>query len=95
MFRDKNVGVPILGIIENMSWFSPKAHQDEKYFLFGKGGGEQLSKKYNIPLLSQIPISETMCNSCDWGDLSDLFKEEGVKSGFDNLLDCILKSHVA
>ncbi len=36
MFRDKNVGVPILGIIENMSWFTPKAHQDEKYFLFGK-----------------------------------------------------------
>ncbi|MEA5005572.1 MAG: Mrp/NBP35 family ATP-binding protein [Rikenellaceae bacterium] len=91
MFRDPNVGVPVLGVVENMSWFTPVAHPDEKYFLFGKGGGEKLAKKFNIPLLAQIPINEKLCESCDWGDLDQLFNDPAIKSGFEDLVKAILK----
>lgn len=91
MFRDPNVGVPVLGVVENMSWFTPVAHPDEKYFLFGKGGGEKLAKKFSIPLLAQIPINEKLCESCDWGDLDQLFNDPTIKSGFEDLVKAILK----
>ena len=91
MFRDPNVGVPVLGVVENMSWFTPVAHPDEKYFLFGKGGGEKLAKKFSIPLLAQISINEKLCESCDWGDLDQLFNDPAIKSGFEDLVKAILK----
>ncbi len=91
MFRDPHVGVPILGIIENMAWFTPSKHSDEKYFLFGKGGGLALSKAFDIPLIAQIPINENICESCDGGRLNELFQEAGVKSGFENILKSIIK----
>ncbi len=90
MLRDKTIGVPVLGIIENMSWFTPTKHPDEKYFLFGKGGGEKLSKMFNVPLLAQIPMNEIISTSCDEGKINELFKDSQVKSGFDNLTDRIL-----
>ena len=91
MFLDSKVGVPVLGVIENMAWFTPSAHPDEKYFLFGKGGGEALSKAFKIPLLAQIPINEYICASCDGGNLNDLFKDAGVKAGFDNVVKVIVE----
>jgi len=89
MFRDDQVGVPVLGIVENMSWFTPSKHPDEKYFLFGQGGGEELSKAFRIPLLTQIPVNEGVCMSCEGGRLNDLFNDRGVKEGFDHLLKSI------
>lgn len=91
MFSDPHVGIPVLGIIENMAWFTPSKHPDEKYYLFGEGGGEELSKAFNIPLIAQIPITETLCASCDGGKLNELFNDNLVRSGFDNLSDSILR----
>jgi ATP-binding protein involved in chromosome partitioning len=56
MFMNPQVNVPILGVVENMSWFSPAHRLEEKYFLFGKDGGKQLSLQLQIPLLAQIPL---------------------------------------
>jgi ATP-binding protein involved in chromosome partitioning len=56
MFENKDINVPILGIVENMSWFTPSKHPDEKYFIFGKGGGEKIAKEYNTQLIGQIPL---------------------------------------
>ncbi len=56
LFRCKSSPVPILGVAENMSWFSPAPHPLEKYFIFGKGGGERLAIELNVPLLAQIPL---------------------------------------
>jgi len=56
MFTNPDLNVPILGIIENMAWFTPEEHPDEKYFLFGKGGGEKLAHEFNTRLLGQIPL---------------------------------------
>lgn len=89
MYHDSNIGAPVLGIVENMSWFSPSKHPDEKYFLFGQGGGKTLAEKFNVPLLAQIPMDENICNSCDDGKLDELFTNPGVKSGFNALLKTI------
>jgi len=56
MFTNPDLNIPILGIIENMSWFTPKQHPDEKYFIFGQGGGRKLAAEFNIKLLGQIPL---------------------------------------
>lgn len=90
MFKNKRVGVPVLGIVENMAWFTPSKHPDEKYFLFGKGGGEKLSKIFNVPLIAQIPINENICQSCDEGKLDILFEDNEVKMAFINLTDAVL-----
>jgi ATP-binding protein involved in chromosome partitioning len=56
MFSSKSIEVPILGIIENMSWFSPEELPDNKYYIFGRDGGKNLAEKMNIHFLGQIPI---------------------------------------
>jgi ATP-binding protein involved in chromosome partitioning len=56
MFTTPDLEVPILGVIENMSWFSPVKHPDEIYYIFGKGGGLQLAKEFDTVLLGQIPL---------------------------------------
>lgn len=91
MFQSEHIGIPILGIVENMTWFTPSKHPDEKYFLFGQGGGMLLSDITGIPLIAQIPVNENLCSSCDEGKLNELFNDDAVKSGFDNLLKSILK----
>ncbi len=91
MFHSEHVGIPVFGIVENMAWFTPSKHPDEKYFLFGKGGGNLLSDSTGIPLIAQIPVNENICGVCDEGRLNELFNDEMVKSGFDSLLKGILK----
>ncbi len=56
MFTNPDINVPVLGVIENMSWFSPEKHPDEKYFIFGTGGGLRLAKEFDTTLLGQIPL---------------------------------------
>ncbi|MBN1413885.1 MAG: Mrp/NBP35 family ATP-binding protein [Bacteroidales bacterium] len=56
MFSNPDLNIPVLGIIENMSWFTPTNHPDEKYFIFGQGGGEKLAREFRTRLLGQIPL---------------------------------------
>jgi ATP-binding protein involved in chromosome partitioning len=56
MFSSKNIEVPILGIIENMSWFTPQELPENKYYIFGKDGGKDLAEHLGLPFLGQIPI---------------------------------------
>lgn len=91
MYLDEHVGIPVYGVVENMSWFSPSKHPDEQYYLFGKGGGKELAKAFNLPLLAQIPINETICQSCDEGKLGELFNDTATQKGFENLTDGIIK----
>ena len=56
MFTNPDLKIPVLGIIENMSWFTPEQHPDEKYYVFGKGGGHKLAIEYDTYLLGQIPL---------------------------------------
>ena len=68
MFRNESVNKPILGLVENMAWFTPAEHPDEKYYIFGKEGGVRMAEKYQIPLLGQIPIVQSIREGGDDGE---------------------------
>ena len=68
MFRNKDVNKPIIGLVENMAWFTPEEHPDEKYYLFGRDGGLRMAEKYQIPLLGQIPIVQSIREGGDSGE---------------------------
>lgn len=72
MFTGSNLNIPILGIIENMAWFTPSELPDNKYFLFGKDGCKNLASKFELPLLGQIPIIQSVCEGGDNGSPASL-----------------------
>lgn len=67
MFRMKPIEVPVLGIIENMAYFTPDELPDKKYYIFGQGGGQKLSIEFDVPLLGEIPIVEKIREGGDNG----------------------------
>ena len=67
MFRNPQVDKPIFGLVENMSWFTPAAHPEEKYYLFGKDGGAQMAANLDIPFLGQIPLVQDIREGADDG----------------------------
>ena len=67
MFMGEHVNVPVLGIVENMSWFTPATHPDEQYFIFGRDGGKQLADALGVELLGQIPLVASICKGSDDG----------------------------
>ncbi|MCF0218181.1 MAG: Mrp/NBP35 family ATP-binding protein [Muribaculaceae bacterium] len=67
MFRDDKVNVPILGLVENMAWFTPEKHPDEQYFIFGPERGPELAREYNVRLLGEIPVVGAISQSGDAG----------------------------
>ena len=67
MFLGEHVNVPVLGIVENMSWFTPAAHPTEQYFIFGQNGGKNLAETLGVELLGQIPLVAGICKGGDDG----------------------------
>jgi len=67
MFKSEKINVPVLGLIENMSWFTPSELPNNRYYIFGKNGGERLANAFDIPLLGQIPVVQSICDNCDAG----------------------------
>ena len=67
MYQNDKVNVPILGLVENMAWFTPAQHPDEKYYIFGKEGVKNLAQEMNVPLLGQIPVVQDICENGDNG----------------------------
>ena len=67
MYRNDKVNVPILGLVENMAWFTPAELPDNKYYIFGKDGCKRLAEELGVPLLGQIPIVQSICESGDEG----------------------------
>ena len=67
MFVNEKVGVPILGVVENMAWFTPAELPGNKYYIFGKEGGKRMAEAFNIPLIGQIPLVQSICESGDAG----------------------------
>lgn len=67
MFLNPQTAIHLLGIIENMSWFTPEEHPEERYYLFGSGGGQELAGEYHLPLLAQVPLISGMHQRADAG----------------------------
>ena len=68
MYRNEKVNVPILGLVENMAWFTPVELPENKYYIFGKGGCAALAGELGVPLLGQIPLVQGICESGDAGE---------------------------
>lgn len=85
MFQNDKVGVPILGLIENMAWFTPAELPENKYYIFGKDGVKKLAEERGIELLGQIPIVQSICESGDNGKPICLNNDGIVSSAFDNV----------
>jgi ATP-binding protein involved in chromosome partitioning len=67
MFGQAQINVPIIGLVENMAYFTPAELPDNKYYLFGKEGGKKLAEEYDLPFLGQIPLVQTIREGGDNG----------------------------
>ena len=67
MYRNEKVGVPILGLVENMAWFTPAELPQNRYYIFGREGCKQLAQELQVPLLAQIPLVQSICDNGDQG----------------------------
>ena len=90
LFVNLNLKEKILGVVENMSWFTPMEHAEEKYYLFGKGGGERLAKEYETNLLAQIPLVDGMSEASDKGSFYNYQQSEIIQNIYRDLLKKIL-----
>jgi ATP-binding protein involved in chromosome partitioning len=68
MFRNKQIQRPIFGLVENMAWFTPEEHPDEKYYIFGRDGGARMAEDLGIELLGRIPLVQGIRESGDAGE---------------------------
>lgn len=91
MYRNDKINVPILGLVENMSWFSPAELPNNKYYLFGREGVKRLSEETGIPLLGQIPLVQSICESGDDGEPVALHPETPSGSAFADLAAALIK----
>jgi ATP-binding protein involved in chromosome partitioning len=89
MFEGDRINVPVLGIVENMSWFTPEELPDNRYYIFGKEGCKNLAEKTGIPLLGQIPIVQGIRESGDEGKPVALFPERPAAKAFLDLAHAV------
>ncbi|HNP94756.1 MAG TPA: Mrp/NBP35 family ATP-binding protein [Cyclobacteriaceae bacterium] len=90
MFKQPQINVPVLGIVENMAYFSPEELPDNKYYIFGKDGGKNLSEKYGVPLLGQIPLVQGIRESGDSG-LPAVMKDGITAEAFKELAESVAR----
>ncbi|MBR4925590.1 MAG: Mrp/NBP35 family ATP-binding protein [Prevotella sp.] len=90
MYRNEKVNVPILGLVENMAWFTPKELPENKYYIFGKEGCKQLAAELNVPLLAQIPLVQGICESGDEGKPAALSSDTMTGIAFLNLAQAVV-----
>ena len=90
MYRNDKVNVPILGLVENMAYFTPAELPDNKYYIFGKEGAKQLAKEMGCPLLAQIPLVQSICENGDKGEPSAVNVDSVTGQAFLNLAQAVV-----
>lgn len=86
MFNSEKIKVPILGLIENMSYFTPAELPENKYYIFGKEGGKKLAEESKVPFLGEIPLVQSICESGDSGKPVALESDDNpISKAFDKL----------
>lgn len=66
-FKNASINIPVLGIAENMSWFTPAELPENKYYIFGQGGAQQLSEEFGVPVIGEIPLVQSIREAADAG----------------------------
>ncbi len=82
MFTQENIDVPILGLVENMAYFTPAELPDNKYYIFGKEGAKKLAAKSQVPFLGEIPLLQSVCESGDNGKPIALDDDSPIANAF-------------
>ena len=82
MFGQTPIKVPILGIVENMAYFSPPELPDNRYYIFGKDGGKKMAERYDLPFLGEIPLVQSVREAGDGGVPIVLHEDEAVSNAF-------------
>ena len=90
MYQNDKVNVPILGLVENMAWFTPAELPENKYYIFGKEGCKNLAKEMGVPLLAQLPIVQSICENGDEGRPSALDAETITGQAFLSLAQAVV-----
>ena len=90
MYRNEKVNVPILGLIENMAWFTPAELPGNRYYIFGREGCKQLAEEMKVPLLAQIPLVQSICDSGDQGTPAALSSETATGLAYINLAQAVV-----
>ncbi|MBR2150671.1 MAG: Mrp/NBP35 family ATP-binding protein [Prevotella sp.] len=90
MYRNEKVNVPILGLVENMAWFTPAELPENRYYIFGREGCKQLAKQMNVPLLAQIPLIQAICESGDAGEPAATHSDNATGLAFINLAQAVV-----
>ena len=81
MFRNEKIAVPVLGVVENMAWFTPVSHPDEKYYIFGNGGAARMAEEAGVDLLARIPLVADICENADAGHPTSLALQAAAATG--------------
>ena len=90
MYRNEKVNVPILGLVENMAWFTPAELPQNRYYIFGKEGCKQLAAEMHVPLLAQIPLVQGICESGDQGTPAATNSDTATGLAFINLAQAVV-----
>jgi ATP-binding protein involved in chromosome partitioning len=90
MFQMESINVPVLGIVENMSYFSPEELPENKYYIFGKDGAKELAKKLNLPLLEEIPLVKSVREAGDVGRPAVLQGATDIANSFVQLAENVV-----
>ncbi|MBP7496276.1 MAG: Mrp/NBP35 family ATP-binding protein [Bacteroidales bacterium] len=93
MFNNKDLNIPIIGVIENMSWFSPAKHPEEYYYLFGKGGGHRLAAEFDTLLLGQIPLIMEVGEAAEQGKTVFAQDNTTVINNFEKITELMIESN--
>lgn len=91
MYQNEKVNVPIFGLVENMAWFTPAELPENKYYIFGKEGVKKLAEEMNVPLLGQIPIVQSICESGDEGEPVAVADNTITSLAFKNLAETVVR----
>ncbi|WP_291786025.1 Mrp/NBP35 family ATP-binding protein [Cecembia sp.] len=90
MFKQPQINVPVLGVVENMAYFTPEELPDNKYYLFGKEGGQKLAEKFGVPFLGEIPIVQSIRESGDIG-YPAVLRQGITQDAFSNLAENVAR----
>lgn len=85
MFKNANISVPVLGVVENMAYFTPEELPDNKYYIFGKDGGKSLADQFEVPFLGEIPLVQSIREGADRGFPAVLNDEPIAKAAFTDI----------
>lgn len=92
MFGQAQLNVPVIGLVENMSYFTPAELPENKYFIFGKGGGKRLAEEYDLPFLGQIPLVQSIREGGDDGVPVMMGDDEVTKTAFGDFASLVVRS---